>query len=161
MQDKTSDWIIKHNFILGCIFGFFSAVPGDKVMRDIRPGVPFEPTYIYRLLTVSKSTLSEKVKNDPRCPFPPPHHSIEILTICHVMRLPFQGRQEDAEEYLGFVLNGLHEEMLSLKKLLYLQNDSTLISYKLLCGSVMKPLLGQEIPGLPVSPRRSPSVNQH
>ncbi|KAM5138751.1 ubiquitin carboxyl-terminal hydrolase 10 [Mantella aurantiaca] len=73
-------------------------VPGDKVMRDIRPGAAFEPTYVYRLLTVSKSTLSEK------------------------------GRQEDAEEYLGFVLNGLHEEMLSLKKLLYPQNDKISVS---------------------------------
>uniref|UniRef100_A0A8C5QHG8 Ubiquitin carboxyl-terminal hydrolase n=1 Tax=Leptobrachium leishanense TaxID=445787 RepID=A0A8C5QHG8_9ANUR len=73
-------------------------VPGEKVVRDIRPGSPFEPTYIYRLLTVSKSTLSEK------------------------------GRQEDAEEYLGFVLNGLHEEMLSLKKLLCPQNDKIPIS---------------------------------
>nr|BAE34291.1 unnamed protein product [Mus musculus] len=61
---------------------------GDKIVRDIRPGAAFEPTYIYRLLTVIKSSLSEK------------------------------GRQEDAEEYLGFILNGLHEEMLSLKKLL-------------------------------------------
>ncbi|XP_031192751.1 ubiquitin carboxyl-terminal hydrolase 10 [Mastomys coucha] len=61
---------------------------GDKMVRDIRPGAAFEPTYIYRLLTVIKSSLSEK------------------------------GRQEDAEEYLGFILNGLHEEMLSLKKLL-------------------------------------------
>ncbi|KAM4721904.1 ubiquitin carboxyl-terminal hydrolase 10 [Rhinophrynus dorsalis] len=67
--------------------------PGEKIVRDIRPGAAFEPTYIYRLLTVSKSSLSEK------------------------------GRQEDAEEYLGFVLNGLHEEMLSLKKLLSPQND--------------------------------------
>lgn len=69
------------------------AAAGDKVVRDIRPGPPIEPTYMYRLLTVSKSSLSEK------------------------------GRQEDAEEYLGYVLNGLHEEMLSLKKLLYPQND--------------------------------------
>ncbi|XP_075394130.1 ubiquitin carboxyl-terminal hydrolase 10 isoform X1 [Tenrec ecaudatus] len=61
---------------------------GDKIVRDIRPGVAFEPTYIYQLLTVIKSSLSEK------------------------------GRQEDAEEYLGFILNGLHEEMLNLKKLL-------------------------------------------
>ncbi|XP_063169128.1 ubiquitin carboxyl-terminal hydrolase 10 isoform X2 [Candoia aspera] len=60
----------------------------DKIARDIRPGAAFEPTYIYRLLTVIKSSLSEK------------------------------GRQEDAEEYLGFILNGLHEEMLILKKLL-------------------------------------------
>ncbi|XP_006888932.1 PREDICTED: ubiquitin carboxyl-terminal hydrolase 10 [Elephantulus edwardii] len=61
---------------------------GDKIVRDIRPGAAFEPTYIYRLLTVIKSSLSEK------------------------------GRQEDAEEYLGFILNGLHEEMLNLKKLI-------------------------------------------
>lgn len=45
---------------------------------------------------------------------------------------PFQGRQEDAEEYLGFILNGLHEEMLNLKKLLSPNNESRLwcISYK-------------------------------
>ncbi|XP_075045463.1 ubiquitin carboxyl-terminal hydrolase 10 isoform X2 [Mixophyes fleayi] len=73
-------------------------VPGDKVVRDIRPGAAFEPTYVYRLLTVSKSSLSEK------------------------------GRQEDAEEYLGFVLNGLHEEMLSLKKILYPENDKISVS---------------------------------
>uniref|UniRef100_A0A4W6EFH3 Ubiquitin carboxyl-terminal hydrolase n=1 Tax=Lates calcarifer TaxID=8187 RepID=A0A4W6EFH3_LATCA len=67
---------------------------GDKVMKDIRPGVPFEPTYIYRLLTLIKSSLSEK------------------------------GRQEDAEEYLGFTLNGLHEEMLALKKLISPQEET-------------------------------------
>lgn len=66
---------------------------GDKVGKDIRPGTPFEPTYIYRLLTLIKSSLSEK------------------------------GRQEDAEEYLGFTLNGLHEEMLSLKKLISPQEN--------------------------------------
>uniref|UniRef100_A0A671XQY9 Ubiquitin carboxyl-terminal hydrolase n=1 Tax=Sparus aurata TaxID=8175 RepID=A0A671XQY9_SPAAU len=66
---------------------------GEKVMKDIRPGVPFEPTYIYRLLTLIKSSLSEK------------------------------GRQEDAEEYLGFTLNGLHEEMLALKKLISPQEE--------------------------------------
>lgn len=38
--------------------------------------------------------------------------------------LPWQGRQEDAEEYLGFTLNGLHEEMLALKKLISPQEDS-------------------------------------
>ncbi|XP_071761440.1 ubiquitin carboxyl-terminal hydrolase 10 isoform X4 [Centroberyx gerrardi] len=66
---------------------------GDKIMKDIRPGVPFEPTYIYRLLTLIKSSLSEK------------------------------GRQEDAEEYLGFTLNGLHEEMLALKKIISPQEE--------------------------------------
>ena len=38
--------------------------------------------------------------------------------------LCFQGRQEDAEEYLGFTLNGLHEEMLALKKLISPQEES-------------------------------------
>uniref|UniRef100_A0A9W3FJD1 Ubiquitin carboxyl-terminal hydrolase n=1 Tax=Camelus bactrianus TaxID=9837 RepID=A0A9W3FJD1_CAMBA len=71
---------------------------GDKIVRDIRPGAAFEPTYIYRLLTVIKSSLSEK------------------------------GRQEDAEEYLGFILNGLHEEMLNLKKLLSPNNEKLTVS---------------------------------
>ncbi|XP_010625912.1 ubiquitin carboxyl-terminal hydrolase 10 [Fukomys damarensis] len=71
---------------------------GDKIVRDIRPGAAFEPTYIYRLLTVIKSSLSEK------------------------------GRQEDAEEYLGFILNGLHEEMLSLKKLLSPDSEKLTVS---------------------------------
>ncbi|XP_067341451.1 ubiquitin carboxyl-terminal hydrolase 10 isoform X2 [Channa argus] len=69
---------------------------GDKVAKDIRPGAPFEPTYIYKLLTLIKSSLSEK------------------------------GRQEDAEEYLGFTLNGLHEEMLALKKLISPQEEKAL-----------------------------------
>ncbi|RMC09286.1 hypothetical protein DUI87_14294 [Hirundo rustica rustica] len=74
------------------------AALGDKIVRDIRPGAAFEPTYIYRLLTVIKSSLSEK------------------------------GRQEDAEEYLGFILNGLHEEMLTLKKLLSPHNEKVSVS---------------------------------
>uniref|UniRef100_A0A8D3CV51 Ubiquitin carboxyl-terminal hydrolase n=1 Tax=Scophthalmus maximus TaxID=52904 RepID=A0A8D3CV51_SCOMX len=76
---------------------------GDKVMKDIRPGVPFEPTYIYKLLTLIKSSLSEK----------------NLTT--HLKGK--KGRQEDAEEYLGFTLNGLHEEMLALKKLISPQEE--------------------------------------
>lgn len=30
-------------------------------MKDLRVGVSFEPTYIYKLLTLIKSSLSEKV----------------------------------------------------------------------------------------------------
>ncbi|XP_006860347.1 PREDICTED: ubiquitin carboxyl-terminal hydrolase 10 [Chrysochloris asiatica] len=71
---------------------------GDKIVRDLRPGAAFEPTYIYRLLTVIKSSLSEK------------------------------GRQEDAEEYLGFILNGLHEEMLNLKKLVSPNSEKLTVS---------------------------------
>uniref|UniRef100_UPI00398F1693 ubiquitin carboxyl-terminal hydrolase 10 isoform X3 n=1 Tax=Pristiophorus japonicus TaxID=55135 RepID=UPI00398F1693 len=71
---------------------------GDKTVKDIRTGIPFEPTYIYRLLTVIKSSLSEK------------------------------GRQEDAEEYLGFILNGLHEEMLTLKKLITPPDERNAVS---------------------------------
>uniref|UniRef100_A0A671PEX4 Ubiquitin carboxyl-terminal hydrolase n=1 Tax=Sinocyclocheilus anshuiensis TaxID=1608454 RepID=A0A671PEX4_9TELE len=66
---------------------------GEKIMKDLRVGAPFEPTHIYKLLTLIKSSLSEK------------------------------GRQEDAEEYLGFILNGLHEEMLALKKLISPQEE--------------------------------------
>ncbi|XP_006815634.1 uncharacterized protein LOC100378663 [Saccoglossus kowalevskii] len=54
-----------------------------RTAQDLRPGAPFEPTYVYRLLALVKSSMSTK------------------------------GRQEDAEEFLGFVLNGLHEEMLA------------------------------------------------
>ncbi|XP_059373571.1 ubiquitin carboxyl-terminal hydrolase 10-like isoform X2 [Carassius carassius] len=68
---------------------------GEKIMKDLRLGAPFEPTYIYKL-TLVKSSLSEK------------------------------GRQEDAEEYLGFILNGLHEEMLALKKLISPQEEKAL-----------------------------------
>lgn len=42
-------------------YSVFLAALGDKIVRDIRPGAAFEPTYIYRLLTVIKSSLSEKV----------------------------------------------------------------------------------------------------
>uniref|UniRef100_A0A452FFB8 ubiquitinyl hydrolase 1 n=1 Tax=Capra hircus TaxID=9925 RepID=A0A452FFB8_CAPHI len=71
---------------------------GDKIMRDIHPRAAFEPTYICRLLTVIK--WSPSVKDE----------------------------QEDAEEYLGFILNGLHEEMLNQKKLLSPNNENLTVS---------------------------------
>uniref|UniRef100_H0XHE8 ubiquitinyl hydrolase 1 n=1 Tax=Otolemur garnettii TaxID=30611 RepID=H0XHE8_OTOGA len=71
---------------------------GGKVVRDIRLGLAFVPTYIYRLLTMNKSSLSEK------------------------------GCEEDAEEYLGFILNVLHEEMWNLKILLSPYNENLMIS---------------------------------
>ena len=71
---------------------------GDKIMRDICPRAAFEPTYICRLLMVIKWSLSEK------------------------------DRQEDAEEYSGFILNGLHEEMQNQKKLLSPNNENLTVS---------------------------------
>lgn len=52
--------------LLGCenLCPVSVAALGDKIVRDIRPGAAFEPTYIYRLLTVIKSSLSEKVGTD-------------------------------------------------------------------------------------------------
>ncbi|XP_019490742.1 PREDICTED: ubiquitin carboxyl-terminal hydrolase 10 [Hipposideros armiger] len=108
---------------------------GDKIVRDIRPGAAFEPTYIYRLLTVIKSSLSEK------------------------------GRQEDAEEYLGFILNGLHEEMLNLKKLLSPNNEKLTISNGPKSHSVNKeeqeePGEGSEDEWEQVGPRNKTSVTR-
>ncbi|XP_078607964.1 ubiquitin carboxyl-terminal hydrolase 10-like isoform X1 [Branchiostoma floridae x Branchiostoma japonicum] len=77
--------------ILDCLMEFtseFGSMPnsqktiaGKKPAQDLRPGSPFEPTYVYHMLSLIKSTLSSK------------------------------GRQEDAEEFLSCVLNGIHEEM--------------------------------------------------
>ncbi|ELK31420.1 Ubiquitin carboxyl-terminal hydrolase 10 [Myotis davidii] len=108
---------------------------GDKIVRDIRPGAAFEPTYIYRLLTVIKSSLSEK------------------------------GRQEDAEEYLGFILNGLHEEMLNLKKLLSPNNDKLPISngpksYSINEEEQEEPGEGSEDEWEQVGPRNKTSVTR-
>uniref|UniRef100_A0A8D2QHY3 Ubiquitin carboxyl-terminal hydrolase 10 n=1 Tax=Zonotrichia albicollis TaxID=44394 RepID=A0A8D2QHY3_ZONAL len=106
---------------------------GDKIVRDIRPGAAFEPTYIYRLLTVIKSSLSEK------------------------------GRQEDAEEYLGFILNGLHEEMLTLKKLLSPHNEKVSVSNGPEAQSVPReeePGEGSEDEWEQVGPRNKSSVTR-
>lgn len=54
-----------------------------------------------------------------------------VLIGADVLVLHSQGRQEDAEEYLGFTLNGLHEEMLALKKLISPQEESKHLSPRL------------------------------
>ncbi|XP_077983517.1 ubiquitin carboxyl-terminal hydrolase 10-like [Glandiceps talaboti] len=68
---------------------------GKRTAQDLRPGAPFEPTYIYNLLTMLKSSMS------------------------------IRGRQEDAEEFLGFILNGLHEEMLSCTRYVNSSKEET------------------------------------
>ena len=55
-----------------------------RCSKDIRPGNPFTPTYVYDMLSAIKSSLS------------------------------IFGGQEDAEEFLSCILNGFHEEILQL-----------------------------------------------
>jgi len=64
-------------------------IPLRKQSEDLRAGAPFEPRCVYDVLPVMKSALSEK------------------------------GRQEDAEEFLSFLLNGMHDELATLLKLGY------------------------------------------
>ncbi|XP_071957610.1 ubiquitin carboxyl-terminal hydrolase 10-like [Antedon mediterranea] len=55
-----------------------------KRVTDIQTGASFEPVQIYQMLSRAKTSFS------------------------------VEGRQEDAEEFLGCLLNGMHEEMLAL-----------------------------------------------
>lgn len=55
----------------------------------------------------------------------------------NVVMSDLQGRQEDAEEYLGFILNGLHEEMLSLKKLLSPTHESKFFYVRLFARQLL------------------------
>lgn len=52
--------------------------------QELVMGMSFEPKYIYDLLSQVKTTLSQ------------------------------QGKQEDAEEFLSFILNGLHDELVQI-----------------------------------------------
>lgn len=62
-------------------------VQGKKENEELHYGHAFEPKGVYDVLSVMKSSLSEK------------------------------GRQEDAEEFLSFLLNGVHDELVALSKL--------------------------------------------
>nr|CAB3267543.1 ubiquitin carboxyl-terminal hydrolase 10-like [Phallusia mammillata] len=84
---KTSTPILDSFVHLASEFRPLSSKKGYQSSKDVRQGPPFEPRYIYDMLSVIKSTLSEK------------------------------GRQEDAEEFQTCVLNGLHEEMTKLLNL--------------------------------------------
>ena len=64
----------------------------EDAIVDIQSGVPFEPSYIY---TILKNTSSPGV------------FSVE-------------GRQEDAEEFLSCLLNGISDEMLEVKLFFFL-----------------------------------------
>lgn len=62
----------------------WSAAVGDKTLKDIRPGLPFEPTYIYRLLTLIKSSLSEKVRQSTAFPISVTgFNTSAIVCVCH------------------------------------------------------------------------------
>jgi len=60
---------------------------GKRDNEELNYGGAFEPKGVYEVLSVMKSSLSEK------------------------------GRQEDAEEFLSFLLNGVHDELVALSKL--------------------------------------------
>lgn len=66
--------------------------PDKNTKKDanvlINTDIPFEPTWIYKMLNGIRTDLIE-------------------------------GRQEDAEEFLGFLLNGLNDEMLEVSSIFY------------------------------------------
>ncbi|XP_074000200.1 uncharacterized protein isoform X2 [Rhodnius prolixus] len=63
----------------------------DENSLDMHTGVPFEPNYVYKMLHALRSEDSSFTE---------------------------EGRQEDAEEFLSLLLNGLNDEMLELLKLI-------------------------------------------
>lgn len=71
-------------------------------------GTSYEPVYIYKMLSTIKSKFSEKVWFAASRFFKLMKNYYEHFFVKQ------QGRQEDAEEFLSCVLNGLHEEMLKV-----------------------------------------------
>lgn len=82
-----------------------------KKTDDLRLGASFEPKQVYEILSVLKTTLSET------------------------------GKQQDAEEFLTFLLNGLHEEFVSLNSLVpnLAKNNVKHQDDKLVNGAVYNP----------------------
>lgn len=77
-----------------CMIAFFDEfdqinprISLKKQTEDIRAGTPFEPNCVFDVLPAMKTTLSEK------------------------------GRQQDAEEFLTFMLDGIHEELSAMQKI--------------------------------------------
>lgn len=73
-----------------------------KLKTDLTIGQPIEPLYVYKMLSTIQSSLSVK------------------------------GRQEDAQEFLSCILNGMHEEMLQLAKV----TSPSIIDKQIVEGSI-------------------------
>ncbi|OWF38010.1 ubiquitin carboxyl-terminal hydrolase 10-like [Mizuhopecten yessoensis] len=69
---------------------------GRRMYQDISTGKEFEPVNVYKMLQVMQANQTFKL-----------------------------GRQEDAEEFLSCILDGLHEEMASVMQLVNNTRDST------------------------------------
>jgi hypothetical protein len=78
-------------------------VISEELKNEEAYGVPFAPEYVYDALRGRKRFDSMKVKLE------------EQVIHCRncILKLYKQGRQEDAEEFLCFLLDGLHEEMIA------------------------------------------------
>ncbi|KAK3707970.1 hypothetical protein QZH41_010727, partial [Actinostola sp. cb2023] len=80
-----------------------SATQSKNGKVEFRTGSSFEPNYVYKMLSTIQSSLSSKYNKG--------------FKLSHVFFIS-KGRQEDAEEFLSCILNGIHEEMLQVMKLL-------------------------------------------
>lgn len=66
----------------------------EDAVTDIQAGAAFEPSYIYSMLKYSSTA--------------------GIFSV--------EGRQEDAEEFLSYLLNGINDEMLEVRIYALLEN---------------------------------------
>ena len=87
-NQQTSTPVLDCFIDLASEFYPLSTKKGYQLSKEIRQGPPFTPDCVYKMLTSTNSSLSEN------------------------------GSQEDTEEFLSCVLNGLHEEMCSLGHLI-------------------------------------------